>query len=129
MNILEKITERTKERIEEEKKIVPLEEVRRQAEEKGIKDKYILTSRGTVKVKDLFCNGMASSIIGCQDISVKLIKNKIKEMVDLENKKKPLADQAICDLLNKDQINISRRTVAKYREELGIKSSSKRKKI
>ena len=38
MNILEKITERTKERIEEEKKIVPLEEVRRQAEEKGIKD-------------------------------------------------------------------------------------------
>ena len=98
-------------------------------EEKGIKDKYILTSRGTVKVKDLFCNGMASSIIGCQDISVKLIKNKIKEMVDLENKKKPLADQAICDLLNKDQINISRRTVAKYREELGIKSSSKRKRI
>ena len=50
-------------------------------------------------------------------------------MVDLENKKKPLADQAICDLLNKDQINISRRTVAKYREELGIKSSSKRKRI
>ena len=81
------------------------------------------------KVKDLFCNGMASSIIGCQDISVKLIKNKIKEMVDLENKKKPLADQAICDLLNKDQINISRRTVAKYREELGIQSSSKRKRI
>ena len=38
MNILEKITERTKERIEEEKKIVPLEEVQRQAEEKGIKD-------------------------------------------------------------------------------------------
>ena len=38
MNILEKITERTKERIEEEKKIVPLEEVRRQAEEKGIKE-------------------------------------------------------------------------------------------
>ena len=38
MNILEKITEHTKERIEEEKKIVPLEEVRRQAEEKGIKD-------------------------------------------------------------------------------------------
>ena len=38
MNILEKITERTRERIEEEKKIVPLEEVRRQAEEKGIKD-------------------------------------------------------------------------------------------
>ena len=96
---------------------------------RAIKDKYILTSRGTVKVKDLFCNGMASSIIGCQDISVKLIKNKIKEMVDLENKKKPLADQAICDLLNKDQINISRRTVAKYREELGIKSSSKRKRI
>ena len=46
MNILEKITERTKERIEEEKKIVPLEEVRRQAEEKGIKDKYIFMIGG-----------------------------------------------------------------------------------
>ena len=47
MNILEKITERTKERIEEEKKIVPLEEVRRQAEEKGIKE------GDTVKIYDL----------------------------------------------------------------------------
>lgn len=96
---------------------------------RAIKDKYILTSRGTVKVKDLFCNGMSSSIIGYQDISVKLIKSKIKEMIDLENKKKPLADQFICDLLNEEHINISRRTVAKYREELGIKSSSKRKRI
>ena len=48
MNILEKITERTKERIEEEKKIVPLEEVRRQAEEKGIKDQIPALDRKSV---------------------------------------------------------------------------------
>ena len=61
MNILEKITERTKERIEEEKKIVPLEEVRRQAEEKGIKDKYIFMIGGApvseeLKIKSLHSN-------------------------------------------------------------------------
>ena len=50
-------------------------------------------------------------------------------MIDKENKKKPLSDQVICDNLNDEKINISRRTVAKYREELGIQSSSKRKRI
>ena len=50
-------------------------------------------------------------------------------MIDAEDKKKPLSDQIICDELNKKKLNISRRTVAKYREELGIRSSSKRKRI
>ena len=96
---------------------------------RAIKDKYILTSRGTVKIKDLFCNGIASDGIVGENISVNIIKDKIKKIIDLENKKKPLSDQAICDLLNKESMGISRRTVAKYREELEIKSSSKRKRI
>ena len=96
---------------------------------RAIKDKYILTSRGTVKIKDLFCNGIVSSGINGKDVSTNTIKNKIKQLIKLENKSKPLSDQAICDLLNKEDIAISRRTVAKYREELCIKSSSKRKRF
>ena len=96
---------------------------------RAIKDKYILTSRGTVKIKDLFCNGIVSSGINGEGVSTNTIKNKIKQLIQLENKNKPLSDQAICDLLNKEHIDISRRTVAKYREELGIKSSSKRKRV
>ena len=96
---------------------------------RAIKDKYILTSRGTVKIKDLFCNGIVSSRVNGEDVSTNNIKNKIKQLIKLENKNKPLSDQAICDLLNKEYIDISRRTVAKYREELGIKSSSKRKRV
>lgn len=96
---------------------------------RAIKDKYILTSRGTIKIKDLFCNGIVSSRVNGEDVSTNNIKNKIKQLIKLENKNKPLSDQAICDLLNKEYIDISRRTVAKYREELGIKSSSKRKRV
>ncbi|MDU2489847.1 MAG: RNA polymerase factor sigma-54 [Clostridium celatum] len=96
---------------------------------RAIKDKYILTSRGTVKIKELFSNGIVSCGINGEDVSTNTIKNKIKKLVNLENKSKPLSDQAICDLLNKEDIVISRRTVAKYREELGIKSSSKRKRF
>lgn len=60
-------------------------------------------------------------------MSIHKIKSKIKEIIEKENRKKPLSDQYICNLLNNDNIDISRRTVAKYREELGIRSSSKRK--
>ena len=77
----------------------------------------------------MFCNGIVSSRVNGEDVSTNNIKNKIKQLIKLENKNKPLSDQAICDLLNKEYIDISRRTVAKYREELGIKSSSKRKRV
>ena len=96
---------------------------------RAIKDKYILTARGTVKIKDLFCNGIVVSGGNGEDISTNSIKNKIKNLIDSENKKKPLSDQVLCDLLKEKNIDISRRTVAKYREELGIKSSTKRKRI
>ncbi len=95
---------------------------------RAIRDKYVYTSKGTIKIKDLFTTGIYSYNEG-EDISVINIKNQIKKLIDEENKKKPLSDQIICDELNKMNMNISRRTVAKYREELGIKSSSKRKRF
>lgn len=95
---------------------------------RAVKDKYILTSFGTIKLKDLFTTGI-SSHGGNGDTSVINLKNKIKEFIDNEDKYKPLSDQDICDRLNNESFNISRRTVAKYREEMGILSSSKRKRV
>lgn len=92
-----------------------------------IKEKYILTHRGIVRIKDLFSKNIVSKNNDDDEISINKIKSKIKNIIEKENKKKPLSDQAICTLLNIDNIYISRRTVAKYREELDIKSSSKRK--
>lgn len=94
---------------------------------RAIKDKFIYTSMGTIKIKDLFTTGIASDYD--EDVSVVKIKNQIKELIDSEDKSKPISDQIICDILNQKGMNISRRTVAKYREELGIKSSSKRKRF
>lgn len=96
---------------------------------RAIKDKYILTSSGTVKIKDLFIGGIQKSSENSEEFSIEYIKNKIKSYIDDENKNKPLSDQIISELLKQEFIEISRRTVAKYREELGIKSSSKRKRI
>jgi len=96
---------------------------------RAIREKYVRVNNGKViKIKDLFTNGIAS-VVGGEDISTINIKNAIKEMVDNEEEKKPLSDQNICNRLNLEGMNISRRTVAKYREELQIKSSSKRKRF
>ncbi|AOR24421.1 RNA polymerase factor sigma-54 [Clostridium taeniosporum] len=94
---------------------------------RAIKDKYVLTSYGTIKIKTLFENGISLNTEG--DIGTNRIKNEIKRIIDEENKLKPFSDKVISEILNKKNINISRRTIAKYREELGIKSSSKRKRI
>lgn len=96
---------------------------------RAIKDKYILTAYGTVRIKDLFTNGISNVTSSSGDISVKGIKDIIKDIVDKENKKKPLSDEMISVELSAKNLHISRRTVAKYREEIGIKSSSKRKRL
>lgn len=93
---------------------------------RAVKDKYISVPRGTIKLRDLFTNGINANI-GEVDISTNIIKKEIEQLVKTEDKHNPLSDQAISELLEKVKMNISRRTVAKYRDELGIRSSSKRK--
>ncbi|WP_298843803.1 RNA polymerase factor sigma-54 [Clostridium sp.] len=96
---------------------------------RAIREKYVSINNGkVVRIKDFFTNGITSGI-GGEDISTINIKKDIKEMVASEDAKKPMSDQNICNRLNTSGINISRRTVAKYREELEIKSSSKRKRF
>ncbi len=90
---------------------------------RGVNGKYMLTPYGLYELKYFFSSGLKDG----EDIAATSIKNIIKEIIDSENKKSPHSDQKICGLLNEKNINISRRTVAKYREELGIESSSKRK--
>ena len=138
LRILEKIVENQKDYFDKGKKYLKPMTLKEMAEMLGIhestvsraiKEKYILTSFGTVKIKDLFATGLSVNKSDGEEIAVVNIKKQIKEIIDKEDKKKPLSDQAICNYLNENNLNISRRTVAKYREEIGIKSSSKRKRI
>ncbi|MGL4449678.1 MAG: RNA polymerase factor sigma-54 [Sarcina sp.] len=101
---------------------------------RAIREKYILTSFGTIKIKDLFVSGLqnttaANSSVEDEDVTVTNIKRQIEIIINQEDKKKPLSDQIIANKLSEQDIKISRRTVAKYREEIGIKSSSKRKRF
>ena len=96
---------------------------------RAINGKYIFTKYGTVKIKDLFINIVFKNESKSEEISVEAIKNLIEDLIQDEDKKKPLSDQKISEKINEKNLNISRRTVAKYREEIGIKSSSKRKRL
>jgi RNA polymerase sigma-54 factor len=94
---------------------------------RAIKDKYISAPGGTLKLKNLFTKGILIGV-GEEDVSTNRIKKTIEQLIKAEDSRKPLSDQEICDLLNKENLNIARRTAAKYREELGCRASSKRKK-
>lgn len=94
---------------------------------RAIKEKYINTDRGIVKIKDLFTTSLGND--KDEDVSIEKIKNHIKDIIGKEDKLKPISDQDICNILKNDSMEISRRTVAKYRDEMGIKSSSKRKRF
>lgn len=87
-------------------------------------NKFIQTSHGIFKIKNFFTRGTRSSN---QQVDTTLtIKEKIKNLIHQENQKSPYSDQKITILLEETGIKISRRTVAKYREELGIPGSAKR---
>ncbi|WP_339064520.1 RNA polymerase factor sigma-54 [Fusobacterium animalis] len=86
---------------------------------RAVKEKYIKTDFGIISLRKLFN----------LDSAIFLHQQKILEYIENENKEKPFSDQDIVNLLEKDGIKIARRTVTKYREKLGYKSSHKRKKI
>jgi RNA polymerase sigma-54 factor len=90
-------------------------------------NKYVHTPVGTFELKYFF-NSSINSSDGSDALASSAVKEKIKQLVTREDPKKPLSDQQIVDLLAKDNIDIARRTVAKYREMLNILPSSKRKR-
>lgn len=92
---------------------------------RAVNGKYVQTPRGLFPLKFFFTRGLDA----CGDnISSESIKKSIRDMLTKEDPKKPLSDQRITDILNKKGINISRRTVAKYREEMDIPPTSRRKR-
>lgn len=94
---------------------------------RGIHNKYMLTPFGLFEFKYFFSTAIQSEEE--EGTSSTKIKNMIKEFIDEENKLKPLSDDKICKLLKEEGIIVARRTVAKYREEMNILSSSKRKQF
>ena len=91
-------------------------------------NKYVHTPQGLFELKYFFNSSI--SRVGEEDIASESVKQAIKGIIILEDKMRPMSDQAIVKKLKDDSgIRIARRTVAKYREMLGILSSAKRKKL
>ena len=91
-------------------------------------NKYVHTPQGIFELK-FFFNSSISKVHG-EDIASEAVKTKIKHIIDQENPKKPMSDSKIVKLLREGHnIDIARRTVAKYRESMGILSSTKRKRL
>lgn len=90
-------------------------------------NKYMLTPRGIFELKYFFGSSVATDTGGT--CSATAIRALIKQLVDQENPKKPYSDNQITDLLAKQGIVVARRTIAKYRESLGIEPASLRKTL
>jgi RNA polymerase sigma-54 factor len=90
-------------------------------------DKFVQTPRGVFSLKFFFSSGLSTT--SGEDISARGVKAKIQTLVDEEDQKRPLTDQAIVNLLKAEGVNIARRTVAKYRDQLGILPARMRKRV
>jgi RNA polymerase sigma-54 factor len=90
-------------------------------------NKYMHTPHGLFELKYFFNSGVVTS--EGESIASESIKTKIRSLISQENPRKPLSDQDIVQLLKDGSIEIARRTVAKYRENLGILASSKRRQL
>ncbi|SME91418.1 RNA polymerase factor sigma-54 [Pseudobacteriovorax antillogorgiicola] len=89
-------------------------------------NKYVHTPQGIFELKYFFNSSVSRA--GGDDLASASVKKMIADIIKAEDPKKPLADQKIVDILDERGIQLARRTVAKYREQMGILPSSKRKK-
>lgn len=94
---------------------------------RAVHGKYAETPGGVLELKFFFGGGFSAGD-GQVQLSVLAVKKRIQELIAGEDRTRPFSDQKMADLLVRQGIEMSRRTVAKYREELGIPSSGKRKK-
>ncbi|MCB0277209.1 MAG: RNA polymerase sigma-54 factor, partial [Calditrichaeota bacterium] len=91
------------------------------------KGKYVETDFGVFELKYFFNEGMETE--DGEDISTLRIKERLSEIINNEDKKKPLSDEKISQILHKEGVPIARRTVAKYREQLDIPKARFRRGI
>jgi RNA polymerase sigma-54 factor len=90
-------------------------------------DKHVQTPRGVLPLKFFFSSGLTTS--DGDDVSARGIRVQIQKMVADENPMKPLTDQEIVEILQQTGVNIARRTVAKYRDQLGVLPARMRKRV
>ena len=89
-------------------------------------NKYMQTPQGLFELKYFFNSGLSTS--EGDFVASESVKNRIREIIEKEDPRKPLSDQKIAEMLSGQTVNIARRTVTKYRELLRLGSSSERKK-
>ncbi len=94
---------------------------------RAVADKYLLTPRGIVPLRGFFSGGTHTDT--GEEVSWDAIKAALKDVVDAEDKANPLSDDAIADALAKRGVEIARRTVAKYRDQLNIPAARLRKQF
>ena len=92
---------------------------------RAVSGKYVQTPRGTYPLRSFFTGGTETE--SGESVSWDAVKEKIKELIANEDKRKPLSDDEIVEILKKEGITLARRTVAKYRKQLNIPSSHKRR--
>jgi len=90
-------------------------------------EKFVQTPRGVLPLKFFFSSGLATA--DGDDVSARGIKAQLEKLVQDEDPKHPLTDQAIVNILRQSGVQIARRTVAKYRDQLGVLSARMRKRV
>ncbi len=90
-------------------------------------EKFVQTPRGVLPLKFFFSSGLAT--VDGDDVSARGIKAQLEKLVQDEDPRHPLTDQAIVNILRESGVQIARRTVAKYRDQLGVLSARMRKRV
>jgi len=94
---------------------------------RAVSEKYLQTPRGIYPLRMLFTGGTESA--SGDQMSWTAVQAKLQEVVDAEDKSNPLSDDALAEQLSEQGIDIARRTVAKYRKQLGIGTARQRKEF
>lgn len=94
---------------------------------RAVSEKYIMTPRGVVALRGFFSGGLATD--SGEDVSSNSVKATIQDLIAGEDKSKPYSDEAVVKLLKERGIEIARRTVAKYRDQLGLPTARMRKQF
>ncbi|VXB28850.1 RNA polymerase sigma-54 factor [Bacillus sp. 349Y] len=95
---------------------------------RAVRGKYVQTPYGVFELKSFFTAAVRAVDTAEETVSAGTVKRELQELVNQEDKRKPLSDQKLVALLTEKGCDVSRRTVAKYRDQLGIPSSTKRKR-
>jgi RNA polymerase sigma-54 factor len=89
--------------------------------------KYAHTPQGVIELRRFFSEGMLNE--DGEEVSTRILKLRIKKMVEQENTQKPFTDEQIAKILTKEGVKLSRRTIAKYRDQMQIPGSRERKTV